>query len=149
MGPTVLRQRPVFVVFPSGRRGARRCGAGSVEPVTVTRRDDHPELAGVLEVLVRPDGHVAWASRTGDVAERRAERERALTAWAGTPDGGILIPGSAPCPSDQSGSASAAIVRKAAVARRVTAAAYGMNAARSAWSVMRRITAISNVWVVR
>ncbi|MFD9452413.1 monooxygenase [Streptomyces sp. NPDC059985] len=59
--------------------------SGRVEAVTVTGRDDHPELAGVPEVLVRPDGHVAWASRTGDVAERRAERERALTAWAGTP----------------------------------------------------------------
>ncbi|MFC8714968.1 monooxygenase [Streptomyces sp. NPDC057197] len=59
--------------------------SGRVEAVTVAGRDHHPELAGVTEVLVRPDGHVAWASRTGDRAGRRAERTRALTAWAGTP----------------------------------------------------------------
>ncbi|MFG3100158.1 monooxygenase [Streptomyces sp. NPDC048182] len=54
---------------------------GRVEAVTVTGWDHHPELAGVSEVLVRPDGHVAWTSRTGEAAERT----RALTAWAGTP----------------------------------------------------------------
>jgi hypothetical protein len=61
---------------------------GRVEAVTVSGRDDHPETVGVAEVLVRPDGHVAWASRTGAVAERRAARTQALTAWAGTPGAG-------------------------------------------------------------
>jgi 2-polyprenyl-6-methoxyphenol hydroxylase-like FAD-dependent oxidoreductase len=36
-----------------------------------------------LGTLVRPDGHVAWASRTTDPKTRRAERSAALTAWAG------------------------------------------------------------------
>ncbi|MEU6313276.1 monooxygenase [Streptomyces sp. NPDC047014] len=58
---------------------------GRVTAVTVTGRDHHPDLAGVAEVLVRPDGHIAWASRTADAAARRTERTRALTAWAGMP----------------------------------------------------------------
>ncbi|MGW9453380.1 monooxygenase [Streptomyces sp. NPDC055632] len=62
--------------------------SGRVEAVTVTGWNHHPELAGASEVLMRPDGHVAWASRTGDMTERRAERARALTAWAGTPTTG-------------------------------------------------------------
>ncbi|MEU6959891.1 monooxygenase [Streptomyces chrestomyceticus] len=61
-------------------------GWGSrVTPVTVTARDAHPDLDGVTEILVRPDGHVAWATRTTDVRARQAERTEALTAWAGTP----------------------------------------------------------------
>ncbi|OKH99808.1 monooxygenase [Streptomyces sp. CB02923] len=56
-----------------------------VTSVTVTGRDDHAELADVTEILVRPDGHVAWATRTTDLRTRRAERREALTAWAGTP----------------------------------------------------------------
>ncbi|MFH9420139.1 monooxygenase [Streptomyces sp. NPDC017529] len=55
-----------------------------VTAVTVTGRDDHPDLHGVTEILVRPDGHIAWATRTTDVRARRAERHEALTAWAGT-----------------------------------------------------------------
>ncbi|MEU6486126.1 monooxygenase [Streptomyces sp. NPDC046887] len=62
--------------------------SGRVEAVTVTEWDPHRELAGAAEILVRPDGHVAWASRTGDTAVRRAERTRALTAWAGAPGTG-------------------------------------------------------------
>lgn len=53
--------------------------------VTVTKRDDHADLEGVTEVLVRPDGHIAWATRTADITARRDERRAALTAWAGTP----------------------------------------------------------------
>ncbi|MFF3763079.1 monooxygenase [Streptomyces sp. NPDC001922] len=61
-------------------------GWGSrVTPVTVTGRDDHPELVGVTEILVRPDGHIAWATRRTAVGERRGERAEALTAWAGKP----------------------------------------------------------------
>ncbi|RSO22636.1 monooxygenase, partial [Streptomyces sp. WAC 06725] len=61
-------------------------GWGSrVTTVTVTGREDHPDLDGVTEVLVRPDGHVAWATRTTEVGERRTERRAALVAWAGTP----------------------------------------------------------------
>ncbi|MFK8847990.1 monooxygenase [Streptomyces sp. Ac-502] len=61
-------------------------GWGSrVTPVTVTTRDTHPHLDGVTEILVRPDGHVAWATRTTDLGTRHTERHKALTAWAGTP----------------------------------------------------------------
>ncbi|MGC4810292.1 FAD-dependent monooxygenase [Micromonospora sp. DT228] len=42
----------------------------------------HPALAGVTEILVRPDGHVAWLSRDDQPA---SERTNALTAWAGQP----------------------------------------------------------------
>ncbi|WP_431981720.1 monooxygenase [Streptomyces qinglanensis] len=57
-----------------------------VTAVTATERDDHPALEGVAEVLVRPDGHIAWAARTtADIAARRDERRAALTAWAGAP----------------------------------------------------------------
>ncbi|WP_050515080.1 monooxygenase [Streptomyces rimosus] len=56
-----------------------------VNAITVTGREDHPDLADVTEVLVRPDGHVAWATRTAEVGDRRAERRAALLAWAGTP----------------------------------------------------------------
>ncbi|MEU2788477.1 monooxygenase [Streptomyces sp. NPDC007100] len=63
-------------------------GWGSrVTAVTLTGRDDHPALDGVTEILVRPDGHIAWATRTTDIRARRAERHEALTAWAGTGTG--------------------------------------------------------------
>ncbi|MEU7617230.1 FAD-dependent monooxygenase [Micromonospora rifamycinica] len=42
----------------------------------------HPALAGVTEILVRPDGHVAWLSRDDQPA---SERTKALTVWAGQP----------------------------------------------------------------
>ncbi|EGX55548.1 hypothetical protein SZN_32311 [Streptomyces zinciresistens K42] len=53
--------------------------------VAVTKRDDHPGLDGVTEILVRPDGHVAWATRATDPAARRAARDTALRAWTGEP----------------------------------------------------------------
>ncbi|MFH8404437.1 monooxygenase [Streptomyces sp. NPDC018019] len=58
---------------------------GRVTAVTVTGRDAHADLDGVTEILVRPDGHVAWATRSTGLRARRAERHAALTAWAGTP----------------------------------------------------------------
>jgi hypothetical protein len=67
-------------------REAADAGWGSrVTAVSVGKHDEHADLDGVAEVLVRPDGHVAWATRTADHATRRDERVRALTAWAGTP----------------------------------------------------------------
>ncbi|HWS34363.1 MAG TPA: FAD-dependent monooxygenase, partial [Actinoplanes sp.] len=45
----------------------------------------HPALAGVTEILVRPDGHVAWLSRDEQPA---SDRTNALTAWAGKPTAG-------------------------------------------------------------
>ncbi|MFE9633425.1 monooxygenase [Streptomyces sp. NPDC006463] len=64
--------------------------ASRVASVTVTPRDPHPAIEGVTEVLIRPDGHVAWATRAREVETRRWERTRALTAWAGTPSGSEL-----------------------------------------------------------
>ncbi|MET7321759.1 monooxygenase [Streptomyces sp. NPDC005549] len=58
-----------------------------VTAVTADTYDEHPDLDGVTEVLVRPDGHIAWATRTTDGGTRRDERAQALAAWAGTPSG--------------------------------------------------------------
>lgn len=43
----------------------------------------HRDLAGVTEVLVRPDGHVAWASRDASPSRRTAARTAAVGAWLG------------------------------------------------------------------
>ncbi|WP_406219181.1 FAD-dependent monooxygenase [Streptomyces decoyicus] len=59
-----------------------------VAAFSVTGHDSRADLDGVREILVRPDGHVAWATRTTDVPARRAERARALADWAGLPAGG-------------------------------------------------------------
>lgn len=90
----------VYELLPDGRfvlldlagdtdlRQSVAAGWGSrVRAVTVTERDDHAELEGVREVLVRPDGHIAWAGRGANAHALRAERTRALTSWAGTPAG--------------------------------------------------------------
>ncbi|MFF3501506.1 hypothetical protein [Streptomyces sp. NPDC003247] len=60
-----------------------------VTTVTVTRRDDHADLHGVTAVLVRPDGHIAWATRVTDPAVRRDECRAALTVRAGNPAHGL------------------------------------------------------------
>ncbi|WP_030159019.1 monooxygenase [Streptomyces sp. NRRL S-244] len=61
--------------------------ADRVTSVTSVTSDGarHARLDGVAEVLVRPDGHIAWATRTACSAARRTERYEALTAWAGRP----------------------------------------------------------------
>ncbi|MFE7540138.1 FAD-dependent monooxygenase [Streptomyces platensis] len=56
-----------------------------VTALTVTRHDHHADLDGVREILIRPDGHIAWATRAPSLPDRRIERHRALTDWAGTP----------------------------------------------------------------
>ncbi|MFG2195952.1 monooxygenase [Streptomyces sp. NPDC048639] len=68
-------------------------GWGSrVTAATLTVHDGHPDLDGVTEVLVRPDGHIAWATRSTDRSTdentRRSERADALSAWAGAPSEG-------------------------------------------------------------
>ncbi|WP_404953431.1 monooxygenase [Streptomyces sp. 147326] len=57
--------------------------AERVRAVVVTSQGRHAELSGVTEVLIRPDGHIAWAGRSTDPQQRRTERIRALAAWAG------------------------------------------------------------------
>ncbi|CAM5277179.1 hypothetical protein STENM327S_06613 [Streptomyces tendae] len=54
-----------------------------VTSALVTGYDDHPDLRGTTEVLVRPDGHIAWTTRTTDPAARRTEWLAALTRTLG------------------------------------------------------------------
>ncbi|UQI49332.1 FAD-dependent monooxygenase [Streptomyces sp. HU2014] len=44
---------------------------------------DHPDLTDVSEILIRPDGHIAWATRATDPRDLHADRAGALTAWTG------------------------------------------------------------------
>ncbi|MGW7330375.1 aromatic-ring hydroxylase C-terminal domain-containing protein [Streptomyces sp. NPDC054840] len=64
---------PEYGVAPAGR-GPR------ISVVTARAAEEHPELGGVREVRVSPDGHVAWATRSADAGVRRTGRESALTA---------------------------------------------------------------------
>ncbi|GAA2324848.1 monooxygenase [Streptomyces kunmingensis] len=61
---------------------ARLTVANAANPAA---HEDRDELRGVSEILVRPDGHIAWATQAVDADVRRAERVQALTAWAGRP----------------------------------------------------------------
>ncbi|MGY5124017.1 FAD-dependent monooxygenase [Streptomyces nigrescens] len=56
-----------------------------VNTFTVTRHDHRTDLDGAREILIRPDGHIAWATRTPELPARRIERHHALTEWTGTP----------------------------------------------------------------
>ncbi|MEU5810627.1 monooxygenase [Streptomyces sp. NPDC047718] len=60
-----------------------RAWAGHVRTVTASSYEARPELAGVSDLLIRPDGHIAWAGRSTDPRQRTADLVRALTAWAG------------------------------------------------------------------
>ncbi|MFJ7590225.1 monooxygenase [Streptomyces sp. NPDC097617] len=60
--------------------------------VTARSHEEHPELGGVREVLVRPDGHIAWATRSDDAGLRHAGRDAALGAWA-APAAARAVPG--------------------------------------------------------
>ncbi|MFH8443258.1 monooxygenase [Streptomyces sp. NPDC018026] len=70
---------------PDPRESVDAGWGARVTAVAVDRHDEHTDLDGVTEVLVRPDGHVAWATRTTNGGARGDERVRALTTWAGTP----------------------------------------------------------------
>ncbi|MFJ3704763.1 MULTISPECIES: monooxygenase [unclassified Streptomyces] len=67
---------------PSGNWTPHLTTAYAASPEAYENRDD---LRGVSEILVRPDGHIAWATRTVDPEIRRTERVKALTTWAGSP----------------------------------------------------------------
>ncbi|MDT0447493.1 FAD-dependent monooxygenase [Streptomyces hesseae] len=91
--PAAARPTRVYELLRDGRfvllrlgldGGTERAVADSrVRAVTVRSHDGHRDLDGVREVLVRPDGHVAWATHATDPDVLRAERSRALAAWAG------------------------------------------------------------------
>ncbi|MFG2826403.1 FAD-dependent monooxygenase [Streptomyces sp. NPDC048434] len=70
------------------RQSVEKAWGTRVTALTVTEHDPRTDLDGVREILVRPDGHIAWATRTTAVQTRRTERVRALTHWAGLPAGG-------------------------------------------------------------
>ncbi|MFF3859764.1 hypothetical protein [Streptomyces sp. NPDC002209] len=78
-----LAQEQDFAV--AGKAGGDGGRSDRVSAVTTTGRPGHAALDGVAEVLVRPDGHIAWATRTADAAARRTQRHHALSAWAGKP----------------------------------------------------------------
>ncbi len=52
-----------------------------VTAVTARAPVQAPDLDGITEVLIRPDGHVAWATRTTDPRMLHAERTRSLNDW--------------------------------------------------------------------
>lgn len=54
-------------------------GPVTVVPARAAARD--PDLDDTTEVLIRPDGHIAWATRTTDPLTLHAERTRALNDW--------------------------------------------------------------------
>ncbi|MEU9011266.1 monooxygenase [Streptomyces sp. NPDC048479] len=88
----LLHEGRFVLLCLDGDTSARETGrwASRVTSVTVTRHDAHPVLDGLTEVLIRPDGHIAWATRAHDLRTRRMERTQALTTWAGTPTGSEL-----------------------------------------------------------
>ncbi|MEU5775084.1 FAD-dependent monooxygenase [Streptomyces venezuelae] len=57
---------------------------GKFALIDLAGHDTDNDLHGVTEILVRPDGHIAWATRTTDAATRRTERAEALVAWTGS-----------------------------------------------------------------
>ncbi|MBB5938490.1 monooxygenase [Streptomyces zagrosensis] len=77
-----------FVLLDLTGKAPRRPAPGLDQNARYTahalvRHDPHAELDGVTELLVRPDGHVAWATRATDAGTRAAQRAAALTAWTG------------------------------------------------------------------
>jgi 2-polyprenyl-6-methoxyphenol hydroxylase-like FAD-dependent oxidoreductase len=82
-----LLARGRFVRIVLAGDGQRGSATGETHPrvtaVDAVSYDDHAVLRGVHEVLVRPDGHLAWVSRTGDPAARETERKAALAEWVG------------------------------------------------------------------
>ncbi|WP_229352053.1 FAD-dependent monooxygenase [Streptomyces sp. UNOB3_S3] len=78
-----------FVLLRLGRGGGTEppTAGGRVRVVTATSYDDRRDLDGVREVLVRPDGHIAWAGRASGPGALAAGRSRALAAWAGPGNG--------------------------------------------------------------
>ncbi|MEH6373419.1 FAD-dependent monooxygenase [Streptomyces sp. KLMMK] len=54
-----------------------------IRVVSVQEHGDHRDLKDVSEILIRPDGHIAWATRTTEPRTLHFERTGALTAWTG------------------------------------------------------------------
>ena len=56
--------------------------AGRLDTVTAQPVTAPPDWDGVRAVLIRPDGYIAWASRTADAA---AATTPPLATWLGAP----------------------------------------------------------------
>ncbi|MBB5858321.1 FAD-dependent monooxygenase [Amycolatopsis umgeniensis] len=65
--------------------GAAQVADGWEDRVTVATGGDRSWAEDVSEVLVRPDGHIAWVRRENDPPDA-AVREARISAWAGTPE---------------------------------------------------------------
>ena len=48
--------------------------SGRLEAVTATLAEDREDWAGVRELLIRPDGYVAWSRGEGDATASRPDR---------------------------------------------------------------------------
>ncbi|MDG4533903.1 FAD-dependent monooxygenase [Streptomyces sp. AV19] len=70
-----------FLLLHLSGEGHGRRTTGPVTFVHARRHQDHPGLDGATDILIRPDGHVAWATRTTDPGARAVERDRALAVW--------------------------------------------------------------------
>ncbi|MCY0950472.1 FAD-dependent monooxygenase [Streptomyces sp. H27-S2] len=58
---------------------------GPVKAVNATADEKDTGLNGITEVLIRPDGHVAWATSTTDPRALATERSLAFDMWIRTP----------------------------------------------------------------
>ncbi|MFG1606653.1 FAD-dependent monooxygenase [Actinoplanes sp. NPDC049265] len=67
-----------------GGGAAKAVSAGWGHRVEAATAAPHPGLDDLAEVLVRPDGHIAWVRRQSEVPSD-ADREAALRRWAGPP----------------------------------------------------------------
>ncbi|UUU44207.1 monooxygenase [Streptomyces sp. NBC_00162] len=76
--------RPLHLDLTRDRASYQDPGAAHITAVAPLDHGRHPELAGVTELLVRPDGHIAWATRATDTRTRREDRAEALAAWGGS-----------------------------------------------------------------
>ncbi|MCO5995802.1 FAD-dependent monooxygenase [Actinoallomurus rhizosphaericola] len=76
--------RFAYLDFTGAREGAAAVAAGWGDRVEVMAGDPPSTAGDLAEVLVRPDGHVAWVRRRHETPDVAA-RESALRTWAGAP----------------------------------------------------------------
>jgi 2-polyprenyl-6-methoxyphenol hydroxylase-like FAD-dependent oxidoreductase len=87
--------RPAKFVFLALSRGAASWPGPDLlagyhdrlEVVTAELADERPDWADVRALLIRPDGHLAWASRGGDPPAGQRLDGPPLASWLGRPSG--------------------------------------------------------------
>jgi 2-polyprenyl-6-methoxyphenol hydroxylase-like FAD-dependent oxidoreductase len=55
-----------------------------IRVTTATAQGDDPAMKGLTEILIRPDGHIAWATHATSPDQLRSERAQALKTWIRT-----------------------------------------------------------------